>query len=317
MTIGIQLSFREPRELVAAVQRAEERGVDAVWLPQGGMTPDTMMLLSAAAMVTSRIKFGTSIIPTWPRAPIFIAQQVMALDGLAPGRFRLGIGPSTPAAMGPMYGVDYREPMAHLREYLTILRAFLHGGNVDFQGKFAGAKVRLREPELLSRQVPVMASALSPGAYRVCGEMADGAISWMSPWRYLRDTALPALREGAAAAGREAPPLIAHVPVCLDTDPDVVRAAVQDQVGAYGKFPVYQAMFRASGYGDTAEAYPQALIDELVLSGDEDSVIERFAQMQREGVGEIMAHCIYVGTDRATYLDRLFDLLARASRELG
>ena len=312
MNIGIQLSFREPRELVAAVQRAEERGVDAVWLPQGGMTPDTMMLLSAAAMVTGRIKFGTSIIPTWPRAPIFIAQQVMALDGLAPGRFRLGIGPSTPAAMGPMYGVDYREPLTHLREYLTILRSFLHEGSVDFHGKFAGAKVRLREPI----DVPVMASALSPGAYRLCGEMADGAISWMSPWRYLRDTALPALREGAAKAGREAPPLIAHVPVCLDTDPEVVRAATQDQVGQYGKFPVYQVMFRASGYGDTSEGYPQELIAELVLSGNEDSVIERFARMREEGVGEIMAHCIYVGTERETYLDRLFDLLARASKEL-
>jgi alkanesulfonate monooxygenase SsuD/methylene tetrahydromethanopterin reductase-like flavin-dependent oxidoreductase (luciferase family) len=147
--------------------------------------------------------------------------------------------------------------------------------------------------------------------------MADGAISWMSPWRYLRDTALPALREGAAAADREPPPLIAHVPVCLDTDEEVVRAAAQDQVGAYGRFPVYQAMFRAAGYEDTSEAYPQALIDDLVLSGDEASVIAQFAQMQREGVGEIMAHCIYVGTDRARYLDRLFDLLARASRELG
>lgn len=313
MTIGIQLSFRDPRELVAAIQRAEERGVDAVWLPQGGLTPDTMMILAAAAMVTDRIKFGTSIVPTWPRAPIFIAQQVMALDGLAPGRFRLGIGPSTPAAMIPMYNADYREPMAHLREYLTILRAFLHEGSVDFQGKFAGAKVRLRE----TIDVPVMASALSPGAYRLCGEMADGAISWMSPWRYLRDTALPALREGAAEAGRDVPPLIAHVPVCLDTDPEVVRAATQDQVGQYGKFPVYQAMFRAAGYGDTSEAYSQELIDELVLSGDEDSVIERFARMQDEGVGEIMAHCIYVGTDRETYLDRLFDLLARASKELA
>src|SRR5690606_12774976 len=248
----------EPRELVEAVRRAEERGVEAVWLPQGGVSPDTMMLLAAAAMVASRIRMGTSIIPTWPRAPIFIAQQVMALEGLAPGRFRLGNGPSTPAAMVPMYGADYREPLAHLREYLTVLRSFLHEGAVDFQGRFVSARVRLREGPL---PVPVMASALSPGAFRLCGEAADGAISWMAPWRYLRDTALPALRQGAEAAGREPPPLIAHVPVCLDTDADVVRAAVQDQVGQYGKFPFYQARFRAAGYGDTSEAHPHALID--------------------------------------------------------
>src|SRR5690606_13747279 len=119
--IGLQLSFRDPKELVGAIRRADELGVEAVWLPLAGVSPDTMMLLAAAAMVTERIKLGTSIIPTWPRAPIFIAQQVLAMEGLAPGRFRLGIGPSTPAAMAPLYGVDYREPMTHLREYLTVL----------------------------------------------------------------------------------------------------------------------------------------------------------------------------------------------------
>jgi alkanesulfonate monooxygenase SsuD/methylene tetrahydromethanopterin reductase-like flavin-dependent oxidoreductase (luciferase family) len=50
-------------------------------------------------MVTERIKFGTSIIPTWPRHPIAMAQQAVALSSLAPGRFRMGIGPSHEPAM--------------------------------------------------------------------------------------------------------------------------------------------------------------------------------------------------------------------------
>lgn len=311
--IGLQLSFREPRDLIDAVRRADERGVGAVWLPQGGVSPDTMMLLSAVAMVTQRIKFGTSIIPTWPRAPIFIAQQVMAMEALAPGRFRLGIGPSTPAAMGPLYGVDYREPMTHLREYLTILRSFLHEGAVDFQGKFASARVRLRTPI----DVPVMASALSPGAFRVCGEAADGAISWMCPRPYLRDVALPALREGAEAAGRETPPLIAHVPICLSDDIEVVRQSAQEQVGAYGRFPVYQRMFTAAGFPDVAEGYSPELIQSLVAYGSDEAIIEHFAGMKREGASEIMAHSIFVGEDREAYLDRVLDVLARAGRELA
>jgi F420-dependent oxidoreductase-like protein len=310
--IGIQLSFRDPRELIDAIRQAEGEGVEAVWLPQGGVSPDTMMLLSAASMITSTIKLGTSILPTWPRAPIFIAQQVLALEALAPGRFRLGIGPSTQAAMGPLYGVEWREPMTQLREYLTIIRSFLHEGSVDFHGKFAAARVRLRE----TVEVPVMASALSPGAFRLCGEAADGAISWMCPWPYLRDVALPALRDGAAKAHREPPPLVAHVPVCIETETDVARAAVQDQVGAYGAFPVYQAMFAKAGFPDTANGYPPELIDSLVAHGSEDQIIEHFAEMKAGGASEIMAHCIYVGTDRPAYLSRVFALLARASKEL-
>jgi F420-dependent oxidoreductase-like protein len=313
MTIGVQLSNRDGRELVETIRRAEERGVGAVWTPQGGVMPDTMVLLGAAAMVTSRIKLGTSIVPTWPRAPILIAQQAMGMEALAPGRFRLGIGPSTPAAMGPLYGTDYRKPLSQLREYLTVIRSFLHEGAVDFHGEFAGARVRLREPI----GVPVMASALSARAFRLCGEAADGAISWMCPWDYLKTVALPALREGAEASDREMPPLIAHVPICLSSDREAIRVAAQEQMGAYGRFPFYQAMFKAAGYPDTAEGYSDELVESLVASGSEEQIIERLAQIRGEGAAEVMTHILFVGADRVAYQDRAFDLLARADREIG
>ncbi len=312
MTIGVQLSNRDGRELVETVRRAEELGVAAVWTPQGGVMPDTMLLLAAAAMITIRIKLGTSILPTWPRAPILIAQQAMAMHALAPGRFRLGIGPSTPAAMGPLYGADYRKPLTHLREYLIIIRSFLHEGAVDFKGEFVSARVRLREPI----DVPVMASALSAGAFRLCGELADGAISWMCPWDYLRDVALPALRVGAESAGREAPPLVAHVPICLSSDREAVRVAAQEQVGAYGTFPMYQAMFKVAGYPDTGQGFSDELVASLVASGTEEQIIERLATIRRGGAAEIMTHILFVGEDRGAYQDRAFELLARAQREI-
>jgi F420-dependent oxidoreductase-like protein len=313
MTIGVQLSNRDGRDLVETIRRADELGVAAVWTPQGGVMPDTMVLLGAAAMVTRDVKLGTSIVPTWPRAPILIAQQAMGLHALAPGRFRLGIGPSTPAAMGPLYGADYRKPLTQLREYLTVIRSFLHEGAVDFHGEFVSARVRLREPV----DVPVMASALSPGAFRLCGEAADGAISWMCPWAYLHDVALPALREGAAAAGRESPPLVAHLPICLSSDINEVRVAAQEQVGAYGTFPVYQAMFKAAGYPDVAEGFSDELIDALVAYGSDDQIIERLALIRHGGAAEVMTHILFVGEDRTAYQDRAFALLARAQHEIG
>jgi F420-dependent oxidoreductase-like protein len=312
MTIGIQLNNRNGRELVEAIRRAEELGVAAVWAPQGGVMPDAMVMLGAAAVSTSSIKLGTSIIPTWPRAPILIAQQVMGLESLAPGRFRLGIGPSTAEAMAPLYDTDFRKPLSHLREYLTVIRAFLHDGSVDFHGEFAGARVRLREPI----DVPVMASALGAGAFRLCGEAADGAITWMCPWDYVKAVGLPALRQGAEIAGREAPPLIVHVPVCITNDFDEVRFATQQQVGAYGTFPVYQRMFRAAGFPDTDRVLPDALIDSLVAYGSEEQIIERLAQIRREGAAEVRTNIVYVGEDRVSYQDRVFALLARAQREI-
>ena len=307
--IGVHIQTTDARGTVEAVRRAETAGVPAVWLTQAGVAPDSMAILAAAAATTERIKLGTSIIPTWPRPPVLIAQQTMAIEGLAPGRFRLGIGPGTAAGMEPLYGVRWRLPMTHLREYLTTLRALIHDGRVEFEGKFVKARARIASPAA----VPVMASALSLGAFRVCGELADGAISWMCAWPYLRGAALPAMAEGAASAGRETPPLIAHVPVCLSEDAEQVRAATREQVGRYGQFPNYQAMFALAGYPDVANGYPDDLIDNLVVSGDSKTIAARLNTILAEGAGEIIAHPLVLGDDRDAYLERFFAVIASAN----
>src|SRR5690606_288266 len=85
--------------------------------------------------------------------------------------------------------------------------------------------------------VKVMASALRANGFRLAGELADGAISWVCPLPYLRDVAVPALREGAAKAGREAPPLIAHVPVIVSDSRETVYEGARFLVGRYPTIP--------------------------------------------------------------------------------
>ena len=305
--IGVFVPSLEAREAVESIKVAEDLGVAAVWLTQAGVAPDSMAVLAAAAAVTDRIKLGTAIIPTWPRAAVLIAQQALAIDMIAPGRFRLGIGPSTAAGMEPLYGVKYRRPMKNLREYLTTLQALLHEGRVKFEGEFVQALARLSRPA----DVPVMASALSPGAFRVCGEAAEGAISWMCAWQYLRNTALPAMAAGAKAAGRrETPPLIAHVPVCLSEDRDEVRRAAREQVGRYSQFPPYQAMFAAAGYGDLSGGLTDELIDDLVVSGTATAVRARLEEILGEGAGEVLVHPLVIGDDREAYVRSIYETIS-------
>ncbi len=240
---------------------------------------------------------------------MFIAQQVLAFEGLAPGRLMLGIGPSTEAAMRP-FGVPFRTPMRQLREYLTVLRALLHEGSVEFNGAHVRARARLARPV----ETPVLASALQEGAFATCGELADGAISWVCPWRYVREHALPALRQAATAAGREAPPVVLHVPICVEEDPTVVREAAQRQIGAYGRFQFYNTMFRTAGYPDAADGYSQELIDDLVVYGSEAEVARRLRERAAEGFGEVMAMPLITGEDRDQAFRRSMAAIARANQ---
>ena len=306
--VGVAIQTPDATGALALIGEAEAAGIPAAWMTTGGTQADAITLFAAAAARTQRILLGSAIIPTWPRNPVFIAQQVQAVEAVSPGRLRLGIGPSTEAAMRP-FGVDFRSPLTQLREYLIVLRALLHEGSVDFAGRIVRARARIARPT----GTPVMASALQEGAFRLCGEVADGAISWVCPWPYIRDYALPALRQGAAEAGREPPPLIMHVPVCVSEDPAAVREAAQRQVGMYPRFQFYQEMFRKAGHPDAAEGLSQALIDDLVIYGSEAEVAERLEQRAAEGFGEVMAMPLVTGEDRAGSIRRAYAAIARAA----
>jgi hypothetical protein len=158
-----------------------------------------------------------------------------------------------------------------------------------------------------------MASALREGSFRTCGELADGAISWVCPWDYLRKTAPPALAAGAAKAGRPIPPLIAHVPIAVHDSVDEVRQAAREQVGFYARVPFYAAMFAEADFPDAGAGMSDALVDALVVYGDRETVVSRLRQIKSEGAGEIIAHPILSGADRMASLTQAMEAVAAAN----
>src|SRR5919201_80346 len=269
--IGIVASGAESAEVLASIEQADQMGIPAAWLTTGGVGLDALTLFAAAAVRTNHIRLGTSITPTFPRHPLVVVQQVQVLAQLAPGRFRLGLGPSHRPSMEATFGVDFRAPLGHLREYVQIVKTILHRGSVDFDGRYYRAHGQIRTPV----EVPVMASALQRKSFEFCGAEADGAISWVCPGVYLRDVALPAMRAGAERAGRPVPPLIAHAPVCVHDQAEEVRAAVREQI-QNPRLPFYRQMLIAAGFPEAADGtWSDAMIDGAVLWGDEARVTER------------------------------------------
>jgi F420-dependent oxidoreductase-like protein len=264
---------------------AEAAGVRQVWMTQSTPAPDTLTIFAAAAVQTTSVLMGTAIVPTYPRHPLALAQQALALGDIAPGRLRLGIGPSHRPDIEGVYGIPMTAPLEHLHEYVTVLRAALWEGKIDHHGRFYTIKTTLpRTP-----RTPILISALREGAFRMAGEVADGAISWVCPVPYLLKNALPALRAGATASGRPTPPLVAHISVALSQDRQAVLAAARRLLGRVGRLPFYANMFKDAGFPvDSAGTMSDALIDSLIVSGDEDNVVTRITELLATGLDEIM-----------------------------
>lgn len=286
MKVGVIVAAPTATAVVDQIIAAEAAGLDAVWMTSGGVAPDPLAIYAAAAMRTSRVALGTAIVQTFPRHPLALVQSAQVIDQLAPGRLVLGVGPSGPLVVERVFGIPFERPQQHLREYVTILRSALGEGRVSFQGQRIVAEAQLPA----ATGVRVMAAALRASAFRLCGELADGAISWLCPPAYLRAVAIPALAAGAERAGRPRPALVAHVPVALSGDTEAVREAFRKQFGFFARVAAYQEMFADAGYAEPKEQqrFSDALVDALVVSGSGDEIAARFRELAEAGFEEVM-----------------------------
>jgi F420-dependent oxidoreductase-like protein len=305
--VGISISAAGASALIDMIAEAEAAGVAQIWMTQNPMSNDALTVFAAAFGRTSRVRLGTSIVPTYPRHPLALAQQAGTVAALGPGRLRLGVGPSHRPMIEGVYGLPMEAPLAHLKEYIGVLRDALWRGQVEHQGRFFTAQATFGR----TSRIPLLVSALGEGAFRLAGEVSDGAISWNCPPGYLIDVALPALRAGAQAAQRPTPPLVAHAWVALSDDAAAVRAAGKKRLAYYAHLPFYASMFAAAGYPVEADGgLSDALIDSLVIRGDKAAVAARLHELLGAGLDELLLTPIPL-SDEADERRRLFGLVGQ------
>ncbi|MFE6449602.1 TIGR03619 family F420-dependent LLM class oxidoreductase [Nocardiopsis dassonvillei] len=171
-----------PRTLVELGVRAEELGVDAVWLPDHLLPPapygrtfggvyEPLVALAHLAALTRRIRLGTSVLVAPMRDPFVLAKQVATLDALSEGRFVLGVGTGWSREEFEAVGSDFATRGARTDETLRLLR-HLFEGEGPFEGRFHSYERGVFAPRP-ARRVPVMVGGTSDRALRRAAEWAD------------------------------------------------------------------------------------------------------------------------------------------------
>jgi len=303
--VGFNIRRGRASRAIDLIKDADAAGVATVWMTMGATSSDTPTIFAAAAVQTQQVSFGTGIVPAFTRHPLALASQALVLDDLAPGRMKLGIGTSHRPTIEGAYHLPFDRPLARLREYVQVLRTVLHEGSVSFSGDYYAADARF--PGQLD--MPVMVSALRENAFEMAGELTDGAISWLCPVHFLKTVARPAMERGAERAGRDVPPLVAHVSVSLQTDRQSVRASARKELGMYAGAPFYQRMFADAGYPLSADgAYSDDLLDHLVMIGDDDAIGAQLEALLDDGIDELLVMLI-PGDDQMAEEQRLLSIL--------
>ena len=308
MQTGLGFFVTDVPDTLALIERAERAGVPSVWAVMPVTGYDTPSLFAAALARTERIVVGTAIVPAFTRHPVALLQQAATLEALAPGRLRLGVGTGNLVVTADAIGAPVSQPLARMREYLSILRAGLADGKVSHQGEFY--RVDATFPN--APATPVVLAALGPKAFETAGALADGAMSWFCPPAYLDAVARPAMARGAASTGRPTvPPIVQQVAVAVTENRDDVREWARPHLAGFVSSPVYAAMFAGAGYPQPDDGtVTDALLDALVIYGSPESITEELAR--RAATDELFATHI-PGPHPDAELDILLSALATVS----
>ncbi|MFJ4658082.1 LLM class flavin-dependent oxidoreductase [Nocardia sp. NPDC088792] len=310
--VGVVLFPPPVRSVLEAITRAEQAGVGTAWVPSWPVGPDGLSIVTAAAVRTSRIGLASGISITYPSHPLARANEALVAAELAPGRFRLGIGASHKVRIEGQYGLPFGKPLAHMREYITVLRGMLWDGRVDLDGEYYQVHAAL-SPMVTPPRPPIVLAALRKNMLRLAGEVSDGAMLTFAGPSYIRSIARPALEEGARLAQRHRPPLIAAVTVIPTSDFATVRRAAQAGFTHFSTLPTYGKMFREAGFPLTAQGQlSDELIHEAFVYGDEETIHRRLLAIHGAGADEIAVSIQPLG-DPAREEVAVLEILAKLS----
>ena len=305
------ISLAEHREIV---RRAEQLGYTDLWSSEVDGT-DAFTPLALAAAWTERMRLGTAIAGTFTRGPMTLAVTAAGLAEAAPGRFVLGLGPSSDTIAEAWNGIPFAKPYTRTRDVLRAVREALAGKRVNVATETTRVTgFRLSRP--VPGPVPIYLAALRERMLRLAGAEADGVIiNWLAPEDV--PTVLREVRAGAERAGRDpdAIDVVCRIFVCMNEDREAARAIARRSIAAYLNVPVYAAFHRWLGRGETLrpmqEAWgagdrrgalaviPDEVVDALFVTGDAETCRARVQAYVDAGVRTPLISTIPLSTDWA------------------
>lgn len=165
-------------ESFAQVDAAERWGLDVLWLaelhfvPQRSVASAPLVLASALAARTRRMKLGIAVQVLPLCHPLRLAEEVATLDHISQGRLIFGVGRSGFPRTYEAYGVPYAESKERFAEVLEILQRAWTSDRFSFEGSFYNYRNITLVPRPLQQPYPALrVAATSADTYPAIGAM--------------------------------------------------------------------------------------------------------------------------------------------------
>jgi probable F420-dependent oxidoreductase len=224
MDFGTSIFFTDYSIAPAALATAlEERGFESLWAaehshipvprrtapPGGGELPkryydvmDPFVTLTAAAVVTKKLKLATGICLVIQRDTIQTAKLVASIDQVSGGRFLFGIGGGWNVEEIESHGTVFATRMQKMREQIEAMKAIWTKSTAEYNGEIVKVTPMMTWPKPVQKPHPaVLVGGAFPWAARRAVRYGDGwypNASSGKPEEYM-----PRFHQMASEAGRD------------------------------------------------------------------------------------------------------------------
>jgi probable F420-dependent oxidoreductase len=278
----------EALELALEVERA---GLDTLWIGEL-VTFDAVALATAIGDRTERLRLKLGPLAVGVRSPAALGLAVSSVSRLTGSPVDLALGASSPLIVSGWHDRSWEQPASRMRETVEALRPILAGERSWYEGEHVRVHgFRLRRPVPDTR---LCVAAFGPAMTRVAARHSDEVVLNLVPPEHV-SIACTAVKEAAASAGVQAPPVAVWVPIAVDPG-EQARRQLASQLTIYLAPPGYGEMFSRLGFTELVELarggvhrselagrVPFELLEQVCAVGSEAEIAARVSDYHRAG----------------------------------
>src|SRR5438045_4753700 len=289
--VGLGLAARgDVKEVAGWARRAEDLGLESVWVHDSYFERDPITYLSAIGQATQRLGLGAGALNPYTRHPVVLAMTMSALDDLAPRRCTLALGSGLPLRLSQM-AISFDDTVARVSEAIDQIRQLWRGEPLKLNDKVPPLQPMFQPPH----RIPIYIAAYRTPFLDLCGEKGDGYLGRpaesLPAYKKMRARVL----ETAAAHGRRTAdfdfrgyllclidasrrealnrakrePFVIYM-ISVLSDISLKRAGFDPQLRSQ-----IATAWRAEDYHRAGELIPDELLDAFILCGTVDEVAAR------------------------------------------
>jgi len=276
-------------EVIAEAEAAEASGFDSCFFGEhhqdrDGFLPSPLIVATAVAARTRRLRVGTSVILLPLHHPVRVAEDAITLDIVSKGRLVLGVGIGYQEADFRAFGVSMDDRVGLFEEGVEIIRRCWSGERFSFRGAHHALEDVQISPRPIQRPGPPLWFGGSvPAAARRARRMADGFVGTPSTTLEGTRRLIDAYRQAAGEAGRAAEIVLMRDAWVAETRAEAEQVYGPEVMAAYRYYWDHRLAEFKDVPVDTAFTLANLAPNRVVL-GDPETCVREF-RMWQEGTG--------------------------------